>query len=198
MCRWRFCLYCVGTERLLVIPIHVLQQLIHTAEYHFPWVVTIGKLTSVYFRHCPCIPITKSITMSAWFSFMICVLIITRDTGTSHEHDYWTQIICQLVCVHPAHGSPMFQQPLLKWAVTVCNGWNLKPYCHKIFHSKNANLKCDRLVYVEGFLSIQMIFQYAGWLKHILCCRCSKTQCSVHNVSLHQLETYRCTYITME
>jgi hypothetical protein len=59
MCRWRFCLYYIGTERLLVIPICVLQHLMHAAEYHCPWVVTIGKPTSLHFQHCPCIPITK-------------------------------------------------------------------------------------------------------------------------------------------
>ena len=78
MWRWWFCLYHVGTERLLVTPISVFQKLIHTAEYHAPQVVMIGKLNPAFFQQCQCIPITKSYKMN-----VVCTLF-TGELCTHH------------------------------------------------------------------------------------------------------------------
>lgn len=52
-----------------IIQICVLKWLIHAAEYHSPQVVITGKLTPVFFQHCPCISIRKTVTN-------ICMLFI--------------------------------------------------------------------------------------------------------------------------
>lgn len=109
-CRWWFCLYYVGTEKLLVTPISVFQKLIHTAEYHAPQVVILENWSLHSFNNANAFPLQnpKIWMLSACFSLVNCVLIITHDKGTSYEHEYWTQIFCQLVGVHITQESIMF------------------------------------------------------------------------------------------